>query len=164
MCGNTAARCSIQSTYIAYNQLKLNADKTVHINFTRYLNDSFQVLLNNTVIKEVDCTKFLGIWVDSKLTWENHIQNLTEKLSRLCFAFRVLAKILPTDLLKSVYFGYVHSIISYGIIAWGSSSKSTQVLKLQKEYSKLSNTCLSKQRVEKSLVNLEFCQFPASTS
>lgn len=29
--------------WLAYNQLKLNADKTVYINFTRYLNDSVQV-------------------------------------------------------------------------------------------------------------------------
>ena len=133
--GETTAKLE---QWLAHNELKLNTDKTVYLNFTHPCpNNSLQVLLNNTIIKEVDCTKFLGIWVDSNLTWENHIQHLTEKLCRLCYAFRVLAKISPIELLKVVYFGYVHSIISYGIIAWGSSSKSTQVLKLQKRILKI---------------------------
>ena len=41
------------------------------------------------------------------------------------------------DVLKSAYFGYVHSILSYGIIIWGSSSKTGQVLKLQKRILKI---------------------------
>lgn len=41
------------------------------------------------------------------------------------------------ELLKSVYFGYVHSVISYGIITWGSSPKSIQVLQLQKRIIKI---------------------------
>ena len=66
-----------------------------------------------------------------------HVQCLIEKLSRICYALRVLAKISPIELLKAVYFGYIHSIISYGIMTWGSSSKATQVLKLQKRIIKI---------------------------
>ena len=72
----------------------------------QYLQDPIQVLLNSTIIQEVKDTKFLGIWIDSNLTWGKHVQCLIEKLSRLCYALRVLAKISPIELLKSVYFGY----------------------------------------------------------
>ena len=103
----------------------------------QYIQDPIQVLLNNTIIQEVKDTKFLKVWIDSNLTWEKHVQYLIQKLSRLCYALRVLAKISPIELLKSVYFGYIHSVISYGIMTWGSSSKSTQVLKLQKRIIKI---------------------------
>lgn len=123
--------------WLANNKLKLNVNKTVYVSFNQYPTDQIHIVLNNTIIKEVECSKFLGIWIDSSLTWEKHIQHLTEKLSRLCYAFRVLAKISPMELLISVYFGYVHSILSYGIITWGSSPKVTQVLKLQKRILKI---------------------------
>jgi len=124
--------------WLANNGLKLNTNKTVYMCFNQqYIQDPIQVLLNNTIIQEVKDTKFLGIWIDYNLTWEKHVQCLIEKLSRICYALRVLAKISPIELLKAVYFGYIHSIISYGIMTWGSSSKATQVLKLQKRIIKI---------------------------
>ena len=100
------------------------------------IHDSIQILLNHSIIKEVECTKFLGIWFDSNLSWEYHIQHLSEKLSHLCYAFCVLSKVLPMKL-KSVYFGYVHSILSYGITVWGLSSKSSKIFKLQERIIKI---------------------------
>ena len=126
--------------WLVHNKLKLNANKTVYMNFNQPkpgLQDPIQIKLNNTLIKEVECTKFLGIWVDSKLTWESHIHHLTQKLSSLCYAFRILSKISPMELLKSIYYGYVHSVISYGIVVWGSTSKSTQIFKFQKRILKI---------------------------
>ena len=82
----------------------------------QYIQDLIQVLLNNTKIQVVKDTKSQGIWIDYNLTWEKHVQWLIEKLSRMCYALRVLVKISPIELLKAVYFGYIHSIISYGIM------------------------------------------------
>jgi hypothetical protein len=36
------------------------------------------------------------------------------------------------DDLKMIYFSYIHSIITYGIIFWGNSTGSEEVFKLQK--------------------------------
>jgi hypothetical protein len=36
------------------------------------------------------------------------------------------------DVLRSTYFSYAHSIISYGIILWGNSSYSEEIFKIQK--------------------------------
>jgi hypothetical protein len=36
------------------------------------------------------------------------------------------------DVLRSTYFSYVHSIISFGIIFWGNSSHSKEIFKIQK--------------------------------
>jgi hypothetical protein len=41
--------------------------------------------------------------------------------------------IVPLDTLKLIYFSHIHSIISYGIIFWGSSSYANKVFILQKK-------------------------------
>jgi len=35
-----------------------------------------------------------------------------------CFAFRISTSLLPDEALKTIYFAYVHSILTYGIILW----------------------------------------------
>jgi hypothetical protein len=39
---------------------------------------------------------------------------------------------MPLDVLRSTHFSYAHSITSYGIIFWGNSSHSEEILKVQK--------------------------------
>jgi hypothetical protein len=39
---------------------------------------------------------------------------------------------MSLDMLRSTYFAYVHSIISYGIIFWGISLHSEEIFKVQK--------------------------------
>ena len=39
---------------------------------------------------------------------------------------------MSLDVLRSTYFSYVHSVISYGIIFWGNSSQSEETFKTQK--------------------------------
>jgi len=36
------------------------------------------------------------------------------------------------DVLRTIYFSYVHSLISYGIIFWGNSRYSTNIFQIQK--------------------------------
>ena len=74
--------------WLTQNKLQLNVNKIVYIAFSqRKVNDSVQIILNNTIINQINQTEFLGIWIDSNLTWRSHIQCLTEKLSRLCYIF-----------------------------------------------------------------------------
>ena len=149
--------------WLANNKLKLNVNKTVYMHFNQPRskpNDPMQISLNNTAIKETQTTKFLGIWIDSSLTWESHIQHLTQKLSRLCYAFRVLSKVSPLELMKSVYFGYVHSVLSYGIIVWGLSSKTTQLFRLQKRILKIIKQVPIRTESKKIFEELKILPFP----
>jgi hypothetical protein len=47
---------------------------------------------------------------------------LLNKLSSVCYIMRRLVHILNLETLKVISFAYFHSLISYGIIFWGSSS------------------------------------------
>jgi hypothetical protein len=65
--------------------------------------------------------------LDKSLTWGMHIEALIDKLNKSCFAIQSLKSILPLDTLKIMYFSYVHSIITYGIIFWSNSPYSIKI-------------------------------------
>jgi hypothetical protein len=54
-------------------------------------------------------------------------------MSTACYALRNIKHIVPPDTLKVIYFAHIHSIISYGIIFWGSSSCANKVFILKKK-------------------------------
>jgi hypothetical protein len=56
---------------------------------------------------------------------------LTSGLNKACYAIRSI-KHLSLNVLRSAYFSYAHSVISYGIIYLGNSSHSDETLKTQK--------------------------------
>ena len=66
-------------------------------------------------------TKFLGSWLDDKLNWKKHCENVQAKLSGGLFAMRKL-KGLPKFLLKTVYYSLFDCHINYGIL-WGGTFK-----------------------------------------
>jgi hypothetical protein len=52
-------------------------------------------------------------------------------LSRACYAIRSMSHISSTGTLKSTYFDYFHSIMTYGIIFWDNSPNSKMIFTLQ---------------------------------
>ena len=61
------------------NKLLLNIKKTHVITFKtrRKKIDNIIVNINDTEIKKVESTKFLGIYIDSNVTWKTHIKHIT---------------------------------------------------------------------------------------
>jgi hypothetical protein len=108
------------------NKLSLNFDKTHCIPFTT--KNSHQIDLdisyaNKLICKALD-TKFLGIHVDSTLSWKIYIEHIIPKLSAACYAMRSIKPFMSQETLKMVYHAYFHSIMNYGLIFWGNSSHS----------------------------------------
>jgi hypothetical protein len=82
-------------------------------------------------------TKFLGLTIDDTLSWKQHIEQVVNKMCSACYALRNIKHIVPVGTLRVIYFAHIHSIISYGIIFWGSSSYASKVFILQKKLSEL---------------------------
>jgi len=80
----------------------------------------------------INSTKFLGLIIDSTLSWKNHITEITPKLNKACYVIRTLTFLISPEFLRTVYFSYFHSIMSYGMIFWGNSHHSVNIFKIQK--------------------------------
>lgn len=110
-----------------YKLLSLNFDKTVYIPFTSYNSTlpQFQSLQvkdedsNSFEISSKSHTKYLGLFIDCHLRWDNHINFITEKLRVHIHLFKFLKQVLDIKYLRIIYMALVEPHIRYGIIGWG---------------------------------------------
>ena len=91
-----------------------------------------QIVTSKSVNININCTKFLGLMIDSTLSWKDHIIEITPKLNKACYVITTLTFLRSPEILRMVYFSYFHSIMSYGIIFWGNSHHSINIFKIQK--------------------------------
>jgi len=85
---------------------------------------SFSVNTGNYQIAHTNCTKYLGVILDDKLSWRQHITNLEDALAR-SLGIVYMTRHYLTSSLKPVYFCLVYSHLQYVIGAWGSVPKTT---------------------------------------
>lgn len=108
------------------NKLSLNTSKThfvlFHSNNMEVPVDIPQIVLSNTVIQNVDQVVFLGLTLDSTLEWKAHIKSIEAKLSSSLYIIRQVRNLLPTDILKTLYYSLIYSKLQYGIMHWGNKS------------------------------------------
>ena len=116
------------------NLLMLNHDRTYFLQFSTKTDYkiNMQVSFGDRKIATAQSLKFLGLSIDTTLTWKHHISELTTRLNKACYAIRSVKPFMSLEVLRSTYFSYAHSIISYGIIFWGNSSHSEEIFKVQK--------------------------------
>ena len=82
-------------------------------------------------------TKFLGLQIDNHPNWMNNIEQMIPKISGACYSVKSLVYINNISTLKSIYCAYFLSLIKYGIIFWGYSSRSGKIVTLQKKTIKI---------------------------
>ena len=64
--------------------MSLNVDKTHYMIFrpkSKKIIKEKDIIINGCKIDEVNATKFLGVIIDSNLTWEPHIDYISTKIS-----------------------------------------------------------------------------------
>lgn len=94
------------------NQLFLNTQKTVLLDFS----------LTNTTNNQIDSTKFLGIHLDSKLSFEKHINQLCKKLSSAVYAIRKITRYVGREAGIIAYYALFQSRLAYGLAVWGRAA------------------------------------------
>ncbi|PSN53100.1 hypothetical protein C0J52_10580 [Blattella germanica] len=92
--------------------------------------ESFLFTLKHDV--DANSYKTLGIHLDTSLSWETHINNITSKLSSIVYLFRRLKFILPHEYIRGAYFVYFQRIIKYGLLLWGNSCHVHKIFLIQK--------------------------------
>ena len=100
-------------------QMDFNPSKCEFLMITnKKLALQFNYCINNQLIKEVQHVKYLGVTIDSRLTWREHINVLSRKAnSTLAFLRRNLRPCSSYTKAKS-YLCYVRPIIEYSSIIW----------------------------------------------
>lgn len=61
-------------------RIRLNETKSVHVNFTNRKYNYLSVRINNIAIPHANTAKYLGMTLDAKLRWKEHIKKKREEL------------------------------------------------------------------------------------
>ena len=113
----------VQSWFLA-NKLQINYTKTNYMIFkSRNMNvdgNLVHIRFNDTTIQRVKSTKFLGVIIDESLSWKDHINHISLKISRMIGVLNNLKYILPLKVLVQLYNSMILSHLSYCNIVWGN--------------------------------------------
>ena len=108
--------------WFATNELALNMDKTTKIHFCT----------SRRVSLEREEAKFLGVILDTRLTWLPHIEALERKLASAVHAVRRVTTSINREAGRIAYFAMFHSRMVYGLAVWGASAYVGRIFVLQK--------------------------------
>ena len=99
-------------------KLSLNVAKTQYIIFRssrRKIINHDKILINNTEISCVSHTKFIGVEIDEKLSWQFHINMIRNKISKGIGILCKARKSLPNYSLITLYYSMILHILYRGL-------------------------------------------------
>lgn len=108
-------------------RIKVNENKSAHITFTLRKETCPTVEINNTPIPQTETVKYLGLHLDKKLTWKQHI---SKKRKQIDMKTRELQWLIgrksrvSTENKILIYKTVIKPIWTYGLELWGCASKS----------------------------------------
>lgn len=124
-------------------KIKLNVGKTQAIFFTRKRKPCFlpsnQLHVSGTTIEWEQSVKYLGVHLDSKLTFNQHIQNTLKKISiaiKMLYPFINRQSLLTNENKIIIHKVIFQAILLYGCPVWGNAAK-CHLKKLQVSQNKI---------------------------
>ena len=126
------------SLWFKSNKLSLNINKTNFMYFKHMQSKqefNHNIFIDDIAIIEKQETKFLGVLIDSNLSWNSHICNICMLASRSIGILYKLKFYLSQKSLFMIYNSFILSYISYCNIVWGNSNKLNidKIFRLQKK-------------------------------
>ena len=112
------------STWLDTNKLSLNTKKTHFMVFhtSRIKTDDVNVIMQQNTIDRVYPIKFLGLIINNKLKWHEHIQHVKHKIARSVGIVYKIRHYLKKQTLLNMYYTFVFQYLIYGVEIWGSAS------------------------------------------
>lgn len=159
------------ATWLQQNLLTLNVSKTNYVCFSIYNNgqpqNDFNIKIHgcarNVDVNSCDClpiakvsqVKYLGVYVDQRLSWYPQLDHVINRTRKLIWIFKTLRHVVPEQmrqndsspkhLLNQIYTSLVQSILTYCITIWGGAAK-TQFLGLERAQRSLIKVMYFKKR------------------
>ena len=121
------------SNWLKANKISLNVGKTELVLFTsskKQLDCDLKIKLNGKRLYETDSVKYLGIQIDKRLTWKQHINHAALKLNKANAMLSKLRHVLDIKTLRSVYYAIFESHLCYGSLVWAQNNNSVKRLHL----------------------------------
>lgn len=119
------------------NKLSLNVSKTHYIIINPPQTNTPNNLLlqiGNDIIEKKSHIKFLGLTIDNKLDWKEHVVFVRNKISSSIYAINKVKHFMNRTHLLTLYYSLVYPYLDYGITLWGSTCQTylNKIIVMQK--------------------------------
>ena len=85
---------------------------------------TFLICMENSPVQVTNAFRYLGVVLDNKLLFRNHINTLERKIARSIGIIAKLRHYVTISILRKLYFASIHPHLLYGAIVWMSIYKS----------------------------------------
>ena len=108
------------SIWLKVNKLSLNVKKTHFLVFHNKKKpiEKVEIFIDNKAIDQKNNTKFLGVYIDDKLTWKKHIDHVSKKLSRGIGVICKARRLLNLNAMKTLYHSFIYPYLMYCNHVW----------------------------------------------
>ena len=116
--------------WLKFKKFSLNDKKTKSVIFSRKQKQIAAITLsiNEEDIENVEHFNLLGIILDKKLSWVNHINMLSNKISKVIGVIYKLKNVLHEYILLILYNAFISSHLNYGLTVWGIKADRLEIL------------------------------------
>jgi hypothetical protein len=112
--------------WLQYNLLTINISKTCYILFkakNKVIPDFSPLTINSIPLQQKSHEKYLGLHMDTNLTWKVHTKHIMTRLISLFASLRYNVKCIPRKLRYTIYNALVKPHLLYLIEIWGNAAK-----------------------------------------
>ena len=106
---------ALSSKWFHDNYMRLNIDKC-HL-ITNHA-DEISIKICSSTIHESNQDELLGVIIDNKLTFEDHIRNLCKKVSNKLYALSRISHLLDHEKLRILMRAFIYSQFQYFPLTW----------------------------------------------
>ena len=119
------------------NKISLNVKKTEMVIFKskqKKLEGDLKIKLCGKRLYPTESVKYLGVKIDTNLSWQYHVNDLSIKLNRANALLFKMRKYISLKILRSIYFAIFDSYLSCCCLVWAQNCSTIQrIIILQKK-------------------------------
>ena len=128
-----------------FNMIQFDMEKTelIHFHSKRNINsEDYPILVQNESVQPKNLVRWLGIWLDPKLSFKEHVEKKIADTTRI---FHQIARLSNTEkglsfqAIRQLYIACITSVADYGVPIWWNNQKF-----LLDKFQKLQNMALRK--------------------
>ena len=111
------------------NKISLNVKKTEMVIFKskqKKFEGDLKIKLCGKRLYPTESVKYLGVKMDTNLSWQYHVNDLPIKLNRANALLSKIRKFVGLKILRSIYFAIFNSYLSYCCLVWAQNYSTIQ--------------------------------------
>ena len=106
--------------WLMANRPFLNVSKISYMIISNQKN-VINIRIRDSILIKISTVNFLDVGLDENLTFNDHVINVTAKISKSVCVMRRLHCQLPADLMVKSFYSLVYCHLTYALLAWGRS-------------------------------------------